>query len=162
MYQFPLIYCSVWSVIYLKNCNLYCAKWKDIFKLYEDSRGLNPPELLAYRSIGYNRRCQGKAEALMMLWGCTGWSESAHVMYAWRQPFALCDLLIFSALLTLSLLEKKWIRPVRGDTSTREVITPLILPWITWKFHIQFADHRWPFYHRRDGHVTRKSFDSHV
>ena len=65
-------------------------------------------------------------------------------------------------LLTLRLLRKKWIKPVRRGTSTREVITPLILPQITWNFHIQFADHRWPFYRKRDGHMTRKSRDSHV
>ena len=50
----------------------------------------------------------------------------------------------------LSLLEKKWIKLVRGGTATREII-PLILPRITWNFHIQFATCRWPFYQR---HVT--------
>ena len=82
-----------------------------------------------------------------MSWFCSIWSWSA---------------LFANYLLTLRLLRKKWIKPVRVGTSTREVITPLILSRITWNFHIQFADRRWPFYRRKDGHVTRKSHDRQV
>ena len=38
--------------------------------------------------------------------------------------------------LTLLLPEIKWIRPVRGGTSTWEVITPWILPRFSWNFHV--------------------------
>ena len=38
--------------------------------------------------------------------------------------------------LTLLMPELKWIRPVRGGTSTWEVITPWILPRFSWNFHV--------------------------
>ena len=64
--------------------------------------------------------------------------------------------------LTLRLLRKKMNQACKRGYLYSRSITPLILPRITWNFHIQLADHRWPFYHRRDGHVTRKSRDSHM
>ena len=82
--------------------------------------------------------------------------------FSWGFFVVFFKLWLLWRVLTLSLLEKKWIKPVGGGTYAREVNTPLILPRITWNFHIQFADRRWPFYRRRDGQMTKKSHDSHV